>query len=90
MTDTGRWDQCRIDQRASAYHHAKSIELTRDDLEQGAVQTTADKFGAEADKGGALGRRFGCGEAAEAAKAGAIVERFGQAHIRKIVPRRQK
>ena len=37
-----------------------------------------------------LGRRLGCGEAAEAAKAGAIVERFGQAHIRKIVPRRQK
>ena len=69
-------DQGGVDQRARANHNPALIKLTCDGLEQGPVQTAAHQLGAEAHKGGALGRGLMSGKATEPAKAGPVIESF--------------
>ena len=86
MRDARRRDQGRVHQRAGADHDAALIELTRDGLEQGSVQASADQRGTETDKGGALRCGLMNGETAEPAKAGAIIESLSEPHVGEVVP----
>ena len=88
--DAGGRDQGGVHQRAGAHHDALGLELARDRLEQRPVQAAPDQLAAEADEGGALGRRLVGGEAAEPAEAGAVVQRLGELHVGEVVPGRQQ
>ena len=87
---TGGGNDRGIDQRSGFDRDRLDFELCGHRLEQQTIQPLSNQGFAEADKGGALGRRLRAREAAEPPERSSIIKRLGQLYVRQVIPDRQQ